>query len=139
MFFFFFFFSSRRRHTRCGRDWSSDVCSSDLDEPTARTAPGTQPASTPRLTASITVCHGVANVHFLRREGCRVPDLPCVVRARRPGILSGREAGTGAWVHRRPDHRAPDPRGAGPRGAANAYPSGLSGGPLDLIPRSVLV
>src|SRR5438128_7786835 len=28
--FFFFFFSSRRRHTRCYRDWSSDVCSSDL-------------------------------------------------------------------------------------------------------------
>src|SRR2546429_3163344 len=24
-----FFFSSRRRHTRCSRDWSSDVCSSD--------------------------------------------------------------------------------------------------------------
>src|SRR5947209_10356610 len=29
--FFFFFFSSRRRHTRYWRDWSSDVCSSDLD------------------------------------------------------------------------------------------------------------
>src|SRR3989449_3273311 len=28
--FAFFFFSSRRRHTRCSRDWSSDVCSSDL-------------------------------------------------------------------------------------------------------------
>src|SRR5690554_4389570 len=28
--YFVFFFSSRRRHTRCGRDWSSDVCSSDL-------------------------------------------------------------------------------------------------------------
>src|SRR3989449_6984594 len=27
----FFFFSSRRRHTRCSRDWSSDVCSSDLN------------------------------------------------------------------------------------------------------------
>src|ERR1041385_4977731 len=27
---FIFFFSSRRRHTRCSRDWSSDVCSSDL-------------------------------------------------------------------------------------------------------------
>src|SRR6266699_5803752 len=27
-----FFFSSRRRHTRCGRDWSSDVCSSDLTD-----------------------------------------------------------------------------------------------------------
>src|SRR5690606_40618981 len=28
--FCFFFFSSRRRHTRFSRDWSSDVCSSDL-------------------------------------------------------------------------------------------------------------
>src|SRR2546430_9181467 len=27
----FFFFSSRRRHTRFDCDWSSDVCSSDLD------------------------------------------------------------------------------------------------------------
>src|SRR5207245_8505917 len=31
-----FFFSSRRRHTRCYRDWSSDVCSSDL----SRCSPG---------------------------------------------------------------------------------------------------
>src|SRR5438046_7082981 len=30
---FFFFFSSRRRHTRLVSDWSSDVCSSDLDGP----------------------------------------------------------------------------------------------------------
>src|SRR6266508_372918 len=30
----FFFFSSRRRHTRWPRDWSSDVCSSDLQEKT---------------------------------------------------------------------------------------------------------
>src|SRR5690606_39634226 len=29
---FYFFFSSRRRHTRFSRDWSSDVCSSDLYE-----------------------------------------------------------------------------------------------------------
>src|SRR5690606_39998086 len=28
--FLMFFFSSRRRHTRFSRDWSSDVCSSDL-------------------------------------------------------------------------------------------------------------
>src|SRR5256884_5809558 len=27
----FVFFPSRRRHTRCSRDWSSDVCSSDLE------------------------------------------------------------------------------------------------------------
>src|SRR5699024_12110178 len=31
----FFFFSSRRRHTRSKRDWSSDVCSSDLDGATS--------------------------------------------------------------------------------------------------------
>src|SRR2546426_10668058 len=31
IYFIFFFFSSRRRHTRLQGDWSSDVCSSDLD------------------------------------------------------------------------------------------------------------
>src|SRR5256884_6627820 len=33
-----FFFSSRRRHTRCSRDWSSDVCSSDLRKQAFRKA-----------------------------------------------------------------------------------------------------
>src|SRR5207249_9408005 len=32
-----FFFSSRRRHTRSKRDWSSDVCSSDLPRGRVRT------------------------------------------------------------------------------------------------------
>src|SRR5207245_5729098 len=35
-----FFFSSRRRHTRCYRDWSSDVCSSDLTVPALWNAAG---------------------------------------------------------------------------------------------------
>src|SRR5690606_39619298 len=35
-----FFFSSRRRHTRFSRDWSSDVCSSDLTEETLLAVPG---------------------------------------------------------------------------------------------------
>src|SRR5947209_9938953 len=34
----FFFFSSRRRHTRYWRDWSSDVCSSDLYDAAAESA-----------------------------------------------------------------------------------------------------
>src|SRR5690606_40113169 len=34
LFYYLFFFSSRRRHTRFSRDWSSDVCSSDLAHPT---------------------------------------------------------------------------------------------------------
>src|SRR3712207_8856784 len=38
-----FFFSSRRRHTRYWRDWSSDVCSSDLSTP----------ASSPKLCSEI--------------------------------------------------------------------------------------
>src|SRR5207245_8366735 len=38
------FFSSRRRHTRCYRDWSSDVCSSDLSTPEPRLAPVEVPA-----------------------------------------------------------------------------------------------
>src|SRR3989440_1521961 len=33
---YFFFFSSRRRHTRSDRDWSSDVCSSDLGPETTK-------------------------------------------------------------------------------------------------------
>src|SRR5699024_11311416 len=32
IFVYLFFFSSRRRHTRSKRDWSSDVCSSDLGD-----------------------------------------------------------------------------------------------------------
>src|SRR5690606_39416923 len=39
----YFFFSSRRRHTRFSRDWSSDVCSSDLfDTELGRTSPTTR-------------------------------------------------------------------------------------------------
>src|SRR5206468_7687011 len=37
---FFFFFSSRRRHTRSDRDWSSDVCSSDLKGKVEASCPG---------------------------------------------------------------------------------------------------
>src|SRR3989449_4457916 len=40
--FFFFFFSSRRRHTRCSRDWSSDVCSSDLGALPSRRSPASR-------------------------------------------------------------------------------------------------
>src|SRR5216683_6295978 len=40
---FFFFFSSRRRHTRSDRDWSSDVCSSDLVATGPRRRPRLRP------------------------------------------------------------------------------------------------
>src|SRR5690606_39426559 len=42
------YFSSRRRHTRFSRDWSSDVCSSDLRDATAATSlPGAVSMSSP--------------------------------------------------------------------------------------------
>src|SRR5690606_40463352 len=42
----FFFFSSRRRHTRFSRDWSSDVCSSDLSFSSMSSSSGTGSSST---------------------------------------------------------------------------------------------
>src|SRR5262245_62426948 len=44
----YFFFSSRRRHTRCLSDWSSDVCSSDL-EIFSRTADDEQAIALPEF------------------------------------------------------------------------------------------
>src|SRR5690606_4418333 len=46
-FWFSFFFSSRRRHTRFSRDWSSDVCSSDLPRSSTRIDPASGPACGP--------------------------------------------------------------------------------------------
>src|SRR5690625_7521004 len=46
-----FFFTSRRRHTSWPRDWSSDVCSSDLSSPSMWTRPAV--GSTIRLTIRI--------------------------------------------------------------------------------------
>src|SRR2546421_7466670 len=50
---FFFFFSSRRRHTRSDRDWSSDVCSSDL--PAGVAAPPPSPAYTNAFELRVTL------------------------------------------------------------------------------------
>src|SRR3712207_9263197 len=44
-----FFFSSRRRHTRYWRDWSSDVCSSDLSSTRRGTSCATATPTTTRL------------------------------------------------------------------------------------------
>src|SRR5690606_40135777 len=52
VFLFFFFFSSRRRHTRFSRDWSSDVCSSDLTEMIVLPSPSFLPLWTALATGS---------------------------------------------------------------------------------------
>src|SRR3712207_7360060 len=67
---FFFFFSSRRRHTRYWRDWSSDVCSSDLTR--RRPLVGMDPPSlgdtTTRLSHS-SACLSLASLPKARGRG----------------------------------------------------------------------
>src|SRR5207253_3826948 len=50
-----FFFSSRRRHTRWPRDWSSDVCSSDLILISTSVADGSKSGSSSITFSAITV------------------------------------------------------------------------------------
>src|SRR5439155_1066284 len=74
-----YFFSSRRRHTRWPRDWSSDVCSSDL--------PGMGPAAHWVARRGNEVV-AFAEVHFLEAENSAIGLTHVVVHpaARRSGI-----------------------------------------------------
>src|SRR5207253_7286851 len=63
-----FFFSSRRRHTRWPRDWSSDVCSSDLSRPTPDSFPQIGRRSTAPPTAQSATNCSEAQSGFRRRE-----------------------------------------------------------------------
>src|SRR3712207_9333244 len=73
-----FFFSSRRRHTRYWRDWSSDVCSSDLRSCAAPACPAAPRSTTsrPRTTScsppSSTCCSGGSRSSPPRSEERRV-------------------------------------------------------------------
>src|SRR5216683_2332386 len=75
---FFFFFSSRRRHTRSDRDWSSDVCSSDLP-PTGASPRCARGRAIPPPAASISA--PPRNSLVVHHPGIVLP----VDRARRPG------------------------------------------------------
>src|SRR3712207_5724646 len=59
----FFFFSSRRRHTRYWRDWSSDVCSSDLLAP--EQDPQRVAREAPRLSEPVVEVSHVVLLHEL--------------------------------------------------------------------------
>src|SRR5439155_16216027 len=60
---FFFFFSSRRRHTRWPRDWSSDVCSSDLLTPLAGDAEDVVPGAHDVAVVDRHRHHGRVRIH----------------------------------------------------------------------------
>src|SRR5207245_6307536 len=83
------FFSSRRRHTRCYRDWSSDVCSSDLDFPQRVSGALSYKAWRPFLpsfwqdvtdlakrTKRVVERFAVARRRWEERWGCRNFELP---------------------------------------------------------------
>src|SRR5204862_3364389 len=95
---FFFFFSSRRRHTRSLRDWSSDVCSSDLAV-AQRGALGS---------VSVPVPGGVAEHRIapMQRAGCYAPGgryplpssvLMTAVTARVAGEIGRASCREGVW------------------------------------------
>src|SRR5439155_9368770 len=69
-FLLFFFFSSRRRHTRWPRDWSSDVCSSDLF-PERIQRHHARPLHFP-LTSTAAACARSASTRSIRSEERRV-------------------------------------------------------------------
>src|SRR2546422_5010907 len=69
---FFFFFSSRRRHTRCSRDWSSDVCSSDLAAVLVPTFNDPNDRSALGLLAELFTDRAVVGIHAVRSEERRV-------------------------------------------------------------------
>src|SRR2546422_7417855 len=80
----FFFFSSRRRHTRCSRDWSSDVCSSDL---AALRAPAPGPGA---AVAGVPEPAGAARGVALLRRFAAYVERHWGLRARLPTLRDSR-------------------------------------------------
>src|SRR5690625_7616858 len=94
-----YFFSSRRRHTRWPRDWSSDVCSSDLEYPVAVvTAAGKAPL-TAEHEAAIDPLY-LADRHIGRREQYAGVFAPDILGGTEIGRASCRERGK-MWVGER--------------------------------------
>src|SRR5690606_40130290 len=96
----FFFFSSRRRHTRFSRDWSSDVCSSDLRRAgpeRARPSAFQEPAPGmpgPRALAPLAVGRS--------GRGHDLPDLERHVQrlADRKSVVAGKGGGGGRTTYK---------------------------------------
>src|SRR5204862_3635270 len=98
----FFFFSSRRRHTRSLRDWSSDVCSSDLYSVRIHPCGIEEGKMVVFLTGRRKVIPTNAEI---RREFCS--HFPGVVEVERPGILARseeRRVGKECRAGRSPEH-----------------------------------
>src|SRR5207245_1921206 len=90
---FIFFFSSRRRHTRCYRDWSSDVCSSDLFSTNGLT-----------LSAWVKPVSNSATSQVVSLEGAYVIDVTTgkvgfEINGSGTDLVSAASVPTGSWTY----------------------------------------
>src|SRR5690606_40269118 len=80
--FLIFFFSSRRRHTSFSRDWSSDVCSSDLRRMKESLDTSAQLTTVAEVDVTrIAALRARAKDSFAAREGTKLTYLPFFVKA----------------------------------------------------------
>src|SRR6185312_16552962 len=79
----YFFFSSRRRHTRSDRDWSSDVCSSDLHP--------AQQVPQARLEGAVAVGATETSGRLEIPQGARAEAAPAAVGSRCRQLLLHRQ------------------------------------------------
>src|SRR5690625_7208081 len=107
----FFFFSSGRRHTRWPRDWSSDVCSSDLSPMMSRTCSRTASRVTPRASRALAPTPSASWIRpsRMRSEERRVGKEYRARRGRdrekREKELDGGEEGAQVLAKRTDSHR----------------------------------
>src|ERR671921_1835468 len=105
--FYFFFFSSRRRHTRYWRDWSSDVCSSDLWFEAQRTL--VAPNQSHNLYCFFDGADGLAGAPSrAAHAGHGVPESPCAKPDLHPPRREHVEAGRRLREHGRRTEREVD-------------------------------
>src|SRR3989454_2631332 len=72
-----FFFSSRRRHTRLQGDWSSDVCSSDLDLPQRKLGVDVENGFTPEYVTIKEKAKTLAEIKKRSEEHTSELQSPC--------------------------------------------------------------
>src|SRR5690625_8044879 len=87
---FIFFFSSRRRHTRWPRDWSSDVCSSDLQMGSVKKESPVKPKKQ-RMVCGQPLLVKAGNIPYSLTDFGRTPGIERSVRPRSEERRVGKE------------------------------------------------
>src|SRR2546422_4950479 len=114
---FNFFFSSRRRHTRCSRDWSSDVCSSDLSALDLAESIVGEPAAAPRPAGAQVLRVNALGPLEISVDGEQLPDTAWSDAKPRelllyllchPGGRTGDQIGLTLWRDASPAQRKND-------------------------------